>query len=110
MFNKSSELKIKAPAKINLYLHLVGKKDNGYHLLESLVAFTDLGDWITLKTSSDLVFEVDGPFKEKIPHTDDNLVMRAAKTLAEFAQRKLGAHIHLYKDLPPASCVPITAR
>ena len=51
-----------APAKINLYLHVTGRLESGYHTLDSLVAFADIGDEITMSASKNLSFEIDGPY------------------------------------------------
>ncbi|CAG0998882.1 partial 4-diphosphocytidyl-2-C-methyl-D-erythritol kinase, partial [Rhodocyclaceae bacterium] len=51
-----------APAKINLYLHVVGKREDGYHLLDSLVAFADVHDTVIAVESDRLSLKLDGPF------------------------------------------------
>ena len=50
-----------APAKVNLYLHVTGKRDDGYHLLDSLVVFAGLGDTLTIGPASELRLSVEGP-------------------------------------------------
>src|SRR5204863_7364551 len=50
-----------APAKINLYLHIIGRRADGYHLLDSLIAFADIGDTITLAPADALALKGDGP-------------------------------------------------
>ncbi|TMK10035.1 MAG: 4-(cytidine 5'-diphospho)-2-C-methyl-D-erythritol kinase, partial [Alphaproteobacteria bacterium] len=50
-----------APAKINLYLHVIGRRADGYHLLDSLIAFADIGDTITAAPADALALTVDGP-------------------------------------------------
>ncbi len=50
-----------APAKVNLYLHLIGRRPDGYHLLDSLVAFADIGDRITVAPATTLSLEISGP-------------------------------------------------
>src|SRR5437667_343944 len=50
-----------APAKINLYLHVVGRRADGYHLLDSLVAFADIGDWVTAAPAESLSLAIGGP-------------------------------------------------
>jgi 4-diphosphocytidyl-2-C-methyl-D-erythritol kinase len=76
---------IEAPAKINLYLHVVGRRSNGYHELESLIAFTDEFDVLTLESSHELTLEIDGTFAYRLPTSDDNLVLRAARALGKAA-------------------------
>ena len=50
-----------APAKVNLYLHVTGRRDDGYHLLDSLVAFFDIGDRLRAEPAASLSLTVDGP-------------------------------------------------
>jgi 4-diphosphocytidyl-2-C-methyl-D-erythritol kinase len=68
-----------APAKINLTLHVTGRRPDGYHLLDSLVAFADAGDRLRLSSGSTLKLEVSGPFSEGVPADRRNLVWRAAE-------------------------------
>ncbi|TXH37326.1 MAG: 4-(cytidine 5'-diphospho)-2-C-methyl-D-erythritol kinase [Rhodospirillaceae bacterium] len=92
-----------APAKINLYLHVVGKRADGFHLLDSLIVFAGTGDYLTVSPHGDLVLEIDGPFSSGLQHEADNLVLRAARDLAEIAGIDARAHIRLTKNLPIAS-------
>lgn len=93
-----------ALAKINLYLHLTGRRANGYHELDSLVAFADVGDRITATRANDLTLSVSGPYGDTIGgDADDNLVIKAARTLADHAGVPAQAHLHLEKNLPVAS-------
>jgi len=66
-----------APAKVNLFLHVGGPDDEGYHPISSLMVFADVGDAVALQGSEALAFETTGPFGSEIPAGDDNLVMRA---------------------------------
>jgi 4-diphosphocytidyl-2-C-methyl-D-erythritol kinase len=92
-----------APAKINLYLHITGKRDDGFHLLDSLVAFADFGDRITVTPSKQLTLTIEGPFAEGLSAGADNLVLKAAHLLADFADVEAKADITLTKNLPIAS-------
>ena len=93
-----------ALAKINLYLHVTARRDNGYHELDSLVVFADVGDLITATRADDLTLSVSGPYGDAIDgEIDDNLVIKAARTLAEHAGVPALAHVHLEKNLPVAS-------
>ena len=74
-----------APAKINLYLHVTGKRDDGFHLIESLVAFADCGDKISVTPSDKLKLTIKGPFSGDLKASHDNLVIKAAILLANFA-------------------------
>lgn len=99
-----------APAKINLFLHVTGRRDDGYHMLDSLVAFADIGDKLDIKPSSSFSFNIKGPFagsfsaKDKDASPDSgNLVVRAAWELSRLARRDLDCRITLHKFLPLAS-------
>lgn len=88
-----------ARAKINLCLHVTGQRGDGYHLLDSLVVFADLGDRITVSPATDLTLAITGPEASGLTRDDDNLVLRAART---FGTRQSAA-ITLDKQLPVAS-------
>jgi 4-diphosphocytidyl-2-C-methyl-D-erythritol kinase len=94
-----------APAKLNLYLHVTGKRDDGYHLLDGLVAFTDIYDTLTMTPASELSFTADGPFVGGfgIENPATNLVFRAARCLAEATGHEANIAFHLTKNLPVAS-------
>jgi len=94
-----------APAKINLYLHVTARRDDGFHELDSLVAFADVADMVTVSESDKggLSLTITGPFAEGLSNGDDNLVLRAARKLAERTGVKANAHITLEKNLPIAS-------
>jgi 4-diphosphocytidyl-2-C-methyl-D-erythritol kinase len=92
-----------APAKINLYLHVVGKRADGYHLLDSLVVFADVGDRLTLELSDSPRLAVTGPFAGAIPPGDDNLALRAVRRLAAAVGRPDGIAVTLDKRLPVAA-------
>jgi 4-diphosphocytidyl-2-C-methyl-D-erythritol kinase len=94
-----------APAKLNLYLHITGRQANGYHDLDSIVAFASIGDEIALRAGKDFRFEITGPWAEALAHDDpeSNLVVKAARSLAELTGHELDAHIVLVKNLPIAS-------
>lgn len=97
-----------APAKLNLYLHVTGKRADGFHELDSLVAFTDLGDALTLEVAdgdTDLSLSISGPFAAALAGEDpaDNLVTRAARRLADALGRRASGRIALTKNLPVAS-------
>lgn len=94
---------VAAPAKLNLYLHVIGRRDDGYHHLDSLVAFADLGDTVTVRDAEHLTLSLSGPFAAALDAEPDNLVLRAARLLAEAAGRVPAAAIHLDKRLPVAA-------
>ncbi|RYH01987.1 4-(cytidine 5'-diphospho)-2-C-methyl-D-erythritol kinase [Salipiger sp. IMCC34102] len=89
-----------APAKVNLTLHVTGQRDDGYHLLDSLVVFPEVGDGLKVGPAPDLRLTVKGPFKPGVPSGDDNLMMRAARLLAERTGATRGAALLLDKELP----------
>ncbi len=93
----------RAPAKINLTLHVTGRRDDGWHELESLVVFTRSGDTLSLTAAPDLALTVDGPTAAAAGALDDNLVCRVARSLASrIPGLKLGT-FHLLKRLPVAA-------
>lgn len=91
-------IEVTARAKVNLALHVTGRRDDGYHLLDSLVAFAAMGDVITVEAAPSLALRLTGPFAAGLS-TTDNLVLRAARAL----HPGLGATITLDKRLPLAS-------
>jgi 4-diphosphocytidyl-2-C-methyl-D-erythritol kinase len=92
-----------APAKINLALHVRRRRDDGYHELETLFAFLQHGDMISIATSSVAAFRVTGPFAHALAGEDDNLVTRAARLFAERFGETGPLEIILDKHLPIAS-------
>lgn len=94
-----------APAKVNLTLHVLGRRADGWHTLESLVAFSRGGDTLRLTTTEGkpLGLSVEGPLAAASGCLEDNLVLRAANHFAShFPNAKLGA-FHLVKRLPVAA-------
>lgn len=96
-------LKRTAPAKINLSLHITGKRLNGYHELSSLVVFTAFGDIIELKQASSLNFNIQGPFAKDLGNISQNSMFIAAHKAAALFQKKLNVDITLTKNLPISS-------
>ena len=91
---------VSAPAKINLYLHVTGKRDDGYHLLDSLVAFAGIQDRLVIGPADDLELLIEGRFSGAVPAGAGNIVLRAAGRLAEAAGVEPCARIDLVKRLP----------
>jgi 4-diphosphocytidyl-2-C-methyl-D-erythritol kinase len=92
-----------ARAKVNLTLRVVGRRIDGYHDLESVVAFADCADRLTLTTGSDLTLDASGPRAPECGEAADNLVIKAARLLAaRVAGVRLGAFT-LDKQLPVAA-------
>lgn len=92
-----------APAKVNLTLHLNGRRPDGYHLLDSLVVFPRLGDHLSVERASGLSLSLSGPFGNGLSTGEDNLVLQAAEKLATRTGVTQGAALHLEKSLPVAS-------
>jgi 4-diphosphocytidyl-2-C-methyl-D-erythritol kinase len=94
----SPPLVVAAPAKINLFLHVTGRREDGYHLLESLFAFIDLADTLTLTLRDDgavvRIGDVDG-----VP-ADDDLALRAARALQDATGTRQGVAVALTKRIP----------
>ncbi|MEO1138841.1 MAG: 4-(cytidine 5'-diphospho)-2-C-methyl-D-erythritol kinase [Pseudomonadota bacterium] len=86
-----------APAKVNLTLHITGQREDGYHLLDSLVVFADVGDRLTVALNEHPGLDVTGPMAAGVPTGDGNLAVRAAAKLG------VTAKIHLEKNLPHAA-------
>jgi 4-diphosphocytidyl-2-C-methyl-D-erythritol kinase len=92
-----------APAKINLFLHVLGKRADGYHLLDSLAVFAAVGDLLSVTPAEALSLTVTGPFAAGLSGEADNLVLRAARALADTAGIVPRAALVLDKHLPVAS-------
>lgn len=88
-----------APAKVNLYLHVTGRRPDGYHLLDSLAVFCPVGDRLRATVAEALTLTVEGPFGAALAGERDNLVLRAARAL----DGEAGARVVLEKFLPVAS-------
>ena len=92
-----------ARAKINLWLNITGRRADGYHLVESLVAFADLADTIEVAPSDRLSLEISGPQAGTLSRDPDNLILRAARHLADRAGVAPRAAIKLDKNIPIAA-------
>ncbi|HEY2009732.1 MAG TPA: 4-(cytidine 5'-diphospho)-2-C-methyl-D-erythritol kinase [Rhizomicrobium sp.] len=87
-----------ASAKINLFLHVGDRRADGFHPLQSLAVFTNLGDVLVMEEAIGLSLAIDGPFAQGLQGEGDNLVLRAARALGT-----QGARLTLTKNLPVAS-------
>jgi 4-diphosphocytidyl-2-C-methyl-D-erythritol kinase len=83
--------RIHAPAKLNLNLRVTGRRDDGYHLLDSVVVFTDFGDWIDLEPAHEDSVAVTGDFASSVGTGEDNICLRA---LAAFRDHGGAAGYH----------------
>ena len=100
-------MKFTAPAKINLNLSIAGRRDDGYHLLQSDMAFAHWGDEITITPSDEFSLTADGAYAHIF--TDDllstnrgapNLIVRAVYAMADRANKNPDFHIHVTKNIP----------
>ncbi|MEP3279996.1 MAG: 4-(cytidine 5'-diphospho)-2-C-methyl-D-erythritol kinase [Stappiaceae bacterium] len=100
-------LTLLAKAKVNLALHVTGQREDGYHLLDTLVAFPDIGDQILVSPSDRLMLTLDGPFAEELSASgggEENIALQAAKLLCgERSGPSRNCSIKLTKNLPVAS-------
>jgi 4-diphosphocytidyl-2-C-methyl-D-erythritol kinase len=92
-----------APAKINLFLHAGEKRPDGYHNLESLIAFAEVADRIEVIPSGEFSLRVTGSFASALPQSDSNLALKAARELGRRAGVQSGISISLEKNLPVAA-------
>lgn len=110
--NQDNPIIMQAPAKVNLYLHVTGRRSDGYHLLDSLFAFADIYDEVEISKSDDetLSIDIDGEFafalennsNKPIPEKD-NIILKAVKLLADELGEKPHVHVKLSKNLPVAA-------
>lgn len=96
-----------AKAKINLALHVLGRRSDGYHELDSIVAFADIGDEVQVHLSESLTVHCSGPFAAQVPGGDDNIILKAWHVLhAILKAREISlpaVSVTLTKNLPVAS-------
>lgn len=87
-----------APAKLNLELRILGRREDGYHELQTLFQLLDIGDEIWIKPNDSGIVTLDSAYDE-VP-SGDNLIIKAARALAPYKKDSDGADIHLHKHLP----------
>lgn len=96
-----------APAKINLALHVLGRRIDGYHELDSIVAFADVGDTLTFAPSERFTIVAEGPFAAALPPQDGNIIAKAWSAASEIAAKRgktlPQVAVRLEKNLPVAS-------
>ena len=92
----SVKLQALSRVKVNLYLHIIGKRADGYHNLDSLVAFPEIGDEILVSPSNSINLKITGKSKKEL-NEKENLILKATKLLKN---RKMGANINLKKNTP----------
>lgn len=91
-------LRLPAPAKLNLLLRIVGRREDGYHLLQTVFQFIDRCDWITLRRSYDPTIRLITPLPGVDPELD--LTVRAARALRDRSGCEFGVDIEIEKHLP----------
>jgi len=94
---------VAAWAKVNLSLHVVGRRADGYHLLDSLIAFAGFGDTLVAAPGAGLSLVVEGPTAQLLPPGEVNIVEKAARALAQAAGIEADASLRLIKRLPVAA-------
>jgi len=94
---KSETTRWPAPAKLNLFLHVTGQREDGYHTLETVFQFVDWCDWLTFEINQTGQISRTGDLKLA---DNDDLCLAAARLLQQTSQTGLGATIHLEKNLP----------
>lgn len=92
-----------AYAKLNVFLRVLGRRDDGYHDIETLLLPISLADHVTVEPSDELTLSVGGPAAEGVPADDTNLALRAARALAADVGSGPGAHITIEKRVPVAA-------
>jgi 4-diphosphocytidyl-2-C-methyl-D-erythritol kinase len=90
-------IELRAPAKINLSFRILGRREDGFHEIETLMAPVSVFDRLTIERADALSFSCDDP---SLPSGDDNLVVRAAKLFIDATNAAPAAHIHLEKRIP----------
>lgn len=96
-------LATRAPAKVNLSLRVLGRRADGYHELDSLVAFAGVGDELGLTPGESGGLQISGPFAAGLSEAPDNLVLKAVRVLREEIAGLRSGRFHLVKRLPVAS-------
>jgi len=104
MFEPFSE---RAPAKVNLALHVLGRRADGFHDLDSIVAFAAVGDELHFAPAAAFTLTAEGRFAPELPHAADNVIARAYRRIAALVAERGKAlppvAIHLTKNLPVAA-------
>jgi 4-diphosphocytidyl-2-C-methyl-D-erythritol kinase len=96
-------VRVFAPAKINLFLHVGDRRTDGYHALQSLVCFAEVGDDLSIFKDERLSLRQSGEFSAALPDSNGNLVLQAARKFAAVTGRAASGRFELTKNLPVAS-------
>lgn len=90
-------IRVPSPAKLNLFLHITGRRDNGYHELQSIFQLIDLTDWLEFTQTDDLTISIDGLSSVDL---EQNLIYKATQILKPFATKLTGLKIAIEKNIP----------
>ncbi|WP_407303929.1 4-(cytidine 5'-diphospho)-2-C-methyl-D-erythritol kinase [Acinetobacter sp.] len=90
-------IRVPSPAKLNLFLHITGRRDNGYHELQSIFQLIDLNDWLEFNQTDDLTISIDGLNSVDL---EQNLIFKATQILKPFAIKPSGLKISIEKNIP----------
>lgn len=90
-------IRVPSPAKLNLFLHITGRRDNGYHELQTIFQLIDLYDWMTFEPIADAMIQIKGLNEVAL---EQNLIYRAAQLLKPHAKEPCGLNIQIEKNIP----------
>ena len=90
-------IRVPSPAKLNLFLHITGRRDDGYHELQTIFQLIDLSDWLEFTQTDNLQISIDGLNSVDLEH---NLIYKATQILKPYAQKITGLSIHVEKNIP----------
>ncbi|TXJ02046.1 MAG: 4-(cytidine 5'-diphospho)-2-C-methyl-D-erythritol kinase [Acinetobacter sp.] len=90
-------IRVPSPAKINLFLHITGRRKNGYHELQTIFQLIDLYDWMSFEITQDDSIKIEGLAAVQL---EQNLIYRAAQLLLPHAKQPCGLNIHIEKNIP----------
>ena len=90
-------IRVSSPAKLNLFLHITGRRDDGYHELQTIFQLIDLSDWLEFTQTDDLQISIDGLNSVDLEH---NLIYKATQILKPYAQKITGLSIRVEKNIP----------
>lgn len=90
-------IRVPSPAKLNLFLHITGRRDDGYHELQTIFQLIDLSDWLEFTQTDDLQISIDG-LNSVDP--EQNLIYKATQILKPYAKQPTGLKITIEKNIP----------
>ena len=90
-------IRVPSPAKLNLFLHITGRRDDGYHELQTIFQLIDLNDWLEFTQTDNLQISIDGLNSVDLEH---NLIYKATQILKPYAQKITGLSIRVEKNIP----------